>query len=615
MEYSLKVREIQITGDKFRFVVDGEFSYISSLSKPKVILHFFNGAEDRRLPLVIKEFELDEDANLVSFHSDYEYLLDHLFWKSGKSGNDIQMYFNVLYGEYYEEKIPLKIHPRIFEQDQLVYVCSIEKNSLKFTHQPDWAHQLDHFLKVHSGWKVKKLCKKIYYVLSFFLALFLLPWFVFDALLASLGIVEYTGKDQETAVGFRQKFCVHVNARLFYLSHHTISLANARRTVDKWMNDWKAGRLVRAFRRYKKEQPVDPRRISFISVRRTELSGNFAFVYDKMKTDDRLDIQMHLNTKDLSRMTGAEIRRFAFLCATSRVIVLDEFTPHVHCLPIGDDTKVVQLWHACGAFKTFGFTRMGKPKGSPQRTRNHRSYDYVTVSTKNVRICHSEGFGIPTANVVPTGIPRSDVFFDGEYRARTRKRLYEQYPMLQGKKVILFAPTFRGHVKEDAYYPMEKFRIDSFMKAVGEEYALIVKHHPFVTEKHPIPEKYKDRVLDLSCETELNDLLFLTDLIITDYSSLVFEASLLDIPMMFYTFDLKKYIQERDFYFDFETFVPGHFFYTQKRLEQAILEKNFAREKVDAFKRRFFDDFDGHSTDRVVALLYEAMKGQETGSR
>lgn len=608
MDYSLKVREIHIQANQIRFVVDGEFEYLGPLSKPKVILYFENGEEDRRIPLVIKKIEQDEEEQTVIFHSDYTYLLDQLFWKSRNCGNDIRMYFHVLYGAYYEEYIPIKIEPELFEQDSLVYQCSIKENFLVFTHQPDWKKKLEQFEHVHSGWKIKKTLNKIYYWLSFVLALCLLPWFLFDGLLATVGIIGYAGgKEQAKKKSLLGKYVVHVNARLHYLSQHKISLRNARQEVVRQITNAKKRRFIRLFNRMKDSMPLEPRRISFISVRRNELSGNFAFVYEKIKDDKDLDIQMYLSTKDLYHMTNAEMKRFALLCATSKVIVLDEYTPYVHYLTTREETKIVQLWHACGAFKTFGFTRLGKPKGSPQKTAMHRSYDYVTVSTKNVRICHSEGFGIPTANVVPTGIPRSDVFFDEKYKEQTRARLYEQYPMLQGKKVILFAPTFRGNVKEDAYYPMERFQVGEFMDAVGEEYFLLIKHHPFVQTSHPVPEEYQDRVLDLSAETELNDLLFITDLIITDYSSLVFEASLLDIPMLFYTFDLKKYISERDFYFDFQSFVPGHFFYTQKKLEQAIVEQDFAQEKVEAFKKRFFDDFDGRSTERVVALLYKAM--------
>ena len=91
-------------------------------------------------------------------------------------------------------------------------------------------------------------------------------------------------------------------------------------------------------------------------------------------------------------------------------------------------------------------------------------------------------------------------------------------------------------------------------------------------------------MLDLSDEDELNDLLFVTDLLITDYSSVVFEASLLDIPMLFYAFDLFDYISKRDFYYDFESFVPGKIVFSQRELTEAITTGDFESEKVPPFK-------------------------------
>jgi len=602
MNYSIHIDEIHIEGNTFRFVVTGVFDIVSSLAKPKVIMHFSNGIEDRRIPLVFATLNRNEDEGVIEITSNYVYLLDRLFWKSRNCGNDITMCFNLLYGECYEEKIEVDMTPALLEQDKLCYVCRLEGKAIRFIHQPDFVQRLAKYERGQSN-KVKTAVGKVYSWVVFACSLCLLPWMALDALLATFHFIKYPGKVGKADASRLRKFWGHINVRLSSLSGHKISVRKAKAFYRKC----KCGYIRASFNRTKKKCAVEDYRISFISLRRTDISGNFAFVYEKMKDNPNLEIEMYLDPKDIADMSKKEMDRFAYLCATSKVVVLDEFTPYIHYFDIRPETRVVQLWHACGAFKTFGFTRLGKPKGSPQKTRNHRNYDYVTVSTKNVKICHSEGFGIPTDHVVPTGIPRTDVFFDEAYKANMQKSLYEQYPQLKEKKVILYAPTFRGDVKETAYYPMEKFRVDEFMDAVGDEYFLIIKHHPFVTEKHPVPEKYRNRVLDLSEQTELNDLMFITDIIITDYSSLVFEASLLDIPMLFYTFDLRNYIETRDFYFDFESFVPGHFFFTQKMLEKAIVEKDFAQEKVSDFAQRFFDDFDGKSTDRVVELLYQAL--------
>ena len=155
---------------------------------------------------------------------------------------------------------------------------------------------------------------------------------------------------------------------------------------------------------------------------------------------------------------------------------------------------------------------------------------------------------------------------------------------------------------------MELFDINDVYDSLSDDYAIIIKHHPFIQEKHPSPAEYKDRVIDLSENTEINDLLFVSDLVITDYSSLVFESSLLDIPMLFYAYDLQSYIKSRDFYFDFKLYIPGKICTSLYTLLEAIKNEDFETEKIERFRNMFFDDLDGNSSQRIADLIYKCLK-------
>ena len=98
-------------------------------------------------------------------------------------------------------------------------------------------------------------------------------------------------------------------------------------------------------------------------------------------------------------------------------------------------------------------------------------------------------------------------------------------------------------------------------------------------------------------------MLFFTDLLITDYSSVVYEASTLNIPMLFYAYDLEEYISKRDFYEPFETFVPGKIVKDFDSMIAAIYNGDFEQEKVEPFCQRNFEFRDGGSTDRVIDWL------------
>ena len=195
------------------------------------------------------------------------------------------------------------------------------------------------------------------------------------------------------------------------------------------------------------------------------------------------------------------------------------------------------------------------------------------------------------------------------------EELYEKYPALQNKKVILFAPTFRGSGKTRAFYPKDRFVIDRLMESLTSDTVLLVKQHPFVRQQLECSEKYRSRVFDFTGKENINDLLFITSLLITDYSSSIFEAALLKIPMLFYVFDLKEYEKQRDIYFDFSTFVPGKQVQTMDELAdqaQWILEQkekdDHTDQKLQAFCSYFLGALDGNSTNRTVDLILDLEK-------
>ena len=591
MVYQIEVKELTIVKNKMTLTIMGTIAdpTINShfLSNPKLVLHFNNGKEDRRIPFVLSN--VTHIDGKCFFSGRYTYRLDLLFWKTRKECLPFEMFLNLGFADFYEEKIPVDLTPELSESDNRNFKYTIHGNKIEFT--PD-RRKIYHnpvakfFVKFFNG-----IIKTVLFILS----LALIPFFILEALLRMTGIMNLPARfNDENPI---KRFIAYIFWRFSRVSTTDLSVWKVKRWIFR-----------RCFGFYKTFFKVQDKKISFISLRRDDLSGNFAFVYDKLKNDGSLDINFILNDHTIAYMSFKEIRAFTKACATSKVVVLDEFTPQIHYIDLRDDTKLIQLWHACGAFKTFGFTRLSKPKGSPQPTRNHRSYDFVTVSSTYCKKCHSEGFGIATDNVVATGIPRTDVFFDENYKAAARKKFYDAHPTFKGKKIILFAPTFRGMVKETAFYPTEMFDINEVCSKIPDDYAIIIKHHPFVNDVQPIPDRYKDRVIDLSADNELNDLLFVTNVIITDYSSLVFEASLIDIPMIFYVFDLEKYINERDFYFDFKLYAPGKIVYSTEQLIDSIKNEDYCTEKIKPFADMFFDYRDGRSTQRVVKLIYDNLK-------
>ena len=235
----------------------------------------------------------------------------------------------------------------------------------------------------------------------------------------------------------------------------------------------------------------------------------------------------------------------------------------------------------------------------------HKCYTHVPVSSYHSALHHQEAFGIGIDKFYPVGIPRTDIFFDEDYKKKTCERVYAEFPgAKEAKRVILYAPTFRGNSAVDAHFPMEKLDFEEWGELCKRtDSYLIVKMHPFVQEKINIPEKYRDCIADAAQYREVNDILFITDLLITDYSSIIYEFSLLRRPMLFYAFDQIMYVSTRDFYEPYEDIVPGRIIKRFDQLMEALEKEEYNTDKIEWFIKKNFAYTDGKSTDRVIDLI------------
>jgi CDP-glycerol glycerophosphotransferase (TagB/SpsB family) len=356
------------------------------------------------------------------------------------------------------------------------------------------------------------------------------------------------------------------------------------------------------------------RRILFSSDSRAELGGNQKLVYDRM-VELGLDREFELLTLFkpgiVARRSIRDRLRLPWLFARVDTIVIDDYQPVIYRVNVPDVT-ILQLWHAVGAFKTVGYSRVGKPGAPNPYGRAHKNYTWATVSAHDDIAVYAEAFGIPESHVVATGIPRVDRMFSHEHRQASLEAVAAAFPETVGRTVILFAPTFRGHGARTATYDVGQIDVEALHALCVERDAVcLVRMHPFVREALDVPAAFRDRIVDASAAAtsgaatpiETNDLLFAVDLLVTDYSSIVYEFSTLGRPMLFFAYDLDDYVASRDFYEPYESFVPGRIVRTFPELLDAIRREDYEQEKVEPFARRHFDHLDGGSTDRVIDLI------------
>lgn len=305
------------------------------------------------------------------------------------------------------------------------------------------------------------------------------------------------------------------------------------------------------------------------------------------------------------------IVKSAWNLARSRYVFMDNAFLPLAFFKLRSDTTLVQLWHGTGTIKKFG-QHVNEGDVKALEARCARNISYVTVSSEATRDIYSECFDVPVDKVAVTGLPRTDAFFREGFAEESRRQLEDDYPVLKGKKLILYAPTFRDEDRDCAAQLKIIRQIAQMITDVFPDDVYLGLHlHPFVAQQASTsinPDSSKLRIIDLSGYQGINTILGSTDVLISDYSSIIFEYSILGRPMIFYAYDLAEFESDgRGFYRNYHTYVPGPIATTLKELELTISK---ALETPTAPVREGFieDSFaftDGRSARRIYELISE----------
>lgn len=380
----------------------------------------------------------------------------------------------------------------------------------------------------------------------------------------------------------------------------------------------------RLYKKYSAKE-IDNGKVVFIEVRMSEISDNFRYIYDELKNNYSYKISTHFLHMSFSRWREYEefCKKMVIDVADAKYVFLNDSSNVFSCLPLRKETVVTQLWHACGAFKKFGMSiaelKFGDDKKTLDKYPYHGNYTHVTVSSPEVVWAYEEAMNLRHEEkiVKPVGISRTDIFYDPEMKRRAFDRLYSIFPQAKGKKIILYAPTFRGRVAS-AKTP-DNFDMQMMNDALKEEFVMLFKHHPFVKKRPVIDNVFLDFARDVTEQMSIEDLLFVSDICISDYSSLVFEYSLFERPMIFFAYDLEDYFDWRGFYYKYDEFVPGPICRSGQEVLACIkaVETDFDKGIVTQFKDKYMSACDGHATKRIMRLAMgdslEKMRKNESG--
>lgn len=363
--------------------------------------------------------------------------------------------------------------------------------------------------------------------------------------------------------------------------------------------------------------PVRNREVLFVS-HSPGMDGNFEYIDSAIKKyNENSTNRRKFKTKFITTKTNFFKRALVpFKLSRAEYVILAENVPFFNLINVRKETSVIQSWHAGGAFKKFGYSTNymeGGPNPFENKKMNlHNYYDYATVSSEEVRRHYAEAFNMDIEKVIPVGVPRADFFFMDDKVKAVQENIYSLYPSIKGKKVILYAPTFRGCGKTRKNFVMD-FDVNNIARNISDDYVIMLKLHPSVEQSNiHIDADVAHKIVNATAYKDANDILTVTDILITDYSSIVFDFSLLKKPMIFYAYDLEDYILDRDFYYEYKDFIPGPLAKTNDEIIKIINENKFDINKVEEFSNKFFIET-GHSADKFVTDVLVKLDEKKRG--
>lgn len=271
------------------------------------------------------------------------------------------------------------------------------------------------------------------------------------------------------------------------------------------------------------------------------------------------------------------ILKIMYYLSTSRLCVVDGYCIPVSILKHKKQLKIVQIWHASGAVKKFAYQILDKKEGSSSKVAKlmcmHKNYDYVIAPSEITKNVFSEAFNVPKEKIVKLGLPRLEYISNSKYDKS--EEIYIKYPYLKEKKNIVYIPTFRKNgsinLEEILNYDLNE-----------EKYNLIISLHPL--DRTKVPDKY---LIDKKYSSF--DLIKIADYIITDYSILSVEASVLNKPIFLYIYDYDEYQTNRglNIYLDKELKS-----FTSKKISDImtkIEEEDYNLEELKKYRNKYIE--------------------------
>lgn len=348
------------------------------------------------------------------------------------------------------------------------------------------------------------------------------------------------------------------------------------------------------------QKSIDEKKIVVYTYRSNQLEGNLkAIVREIQKTHP----EMHIEIRKAPKQMGLALFKELPAIANAKIVLLDDYFLPVYLINPRKETKFVQLWHAAGAFKKFGYSTKDTKFGPSSQYLNivpvHMHYSHVYVSSKAVVPYYAEAFNMSENQVYPLGIPRTDLL--GEEVVPSDALT----PVQLERCKVLIAPTYRAKSGQSESNLDWLAVLQTIAPQLAPHIQLIVMPHPYSDRTEwSVLTQFDNIVLDY--QHPLNEWMPIADAFITDYSSAIFEFALFERPLAHYVPDLAEYTASRGLYRPLEAISDGTILQEQHALVSWINNRK-NNEQYDTSRMVEFNF--SHTEDvskKIVQHLFES---------
>ncbi len=396
-----------------------------------------------------------------------------------------------------------------------------------------------------------------------------------------------------------------------------------KQMIPNEQNNWR--NKLRLYRKIAKHVSTDDKTILFQSSVGRNYSGNTRYIYEEMiekgldkeykcywvfekSVYDKIDLPGNAKKLDKSSF------KFLYTSLKSKYWIFDTRQPNYLKKP--KDTVFIETWHGTPLKKLALDMEKVDMSGNTnikqyrKRFKKHTSqWNYLISQNSYSTEIFRRAFAF-NGEMLEIGYPRNDILFS-KNNDEDIEKIKEKMDIPKDKKVMLYAPTWRDNefYKNGIYKFATQMDFEAMKESLGDEYVLIVKYHYSVKDNIDW-EKYAPFIIECNELWDIQELYLISDILITDYSSVMFDYAILKRPMFFFTYDLEFYKNNlRDFYFDMVEEVPGPIVMNTEELikeiaeftEESYMEKY--GEKYNKFTEKYNEFDDGTASSEIIKLL------------